>query len=93
MRDQLDTRTGELPTIAPPPPRALREPKTNVADRKRLAHYTPPKQVDSCRNCKFVRATIHDPGSPFEHGTHSCGRNRFGVQLGAICDDYIGCLA
>lgn len=89
MRDALDQATIELPT-RPPPTRAPREPKTKVTHRKRLANYTPPKQVESCRNCKHVRVTRHDPDTPFEHETHGCAKNRFGVQLGAICDDYVG---
>jgi hypothetical protein len=88
MRDQLDQATFELPTI-PPAPKVDREPRTKVADRKRLANYMPPKQVESCRNCRHVRATMRDSESALEHETHRCNRHSFGVLLGAICDDYV----
>lgn len=85
MRDALDQVTAELPTF-PPIPRSA--PRLNHAQRRELAGYVPPKQVESCRTCRHVEARINNPDTTFEREMHGCQRHGFPVLLGAICDDY-----
>jgi hypothetical protein len=85
-----DSRTHLLPGIEPAPKPSRVWVGTNADDRKRIAGYMLPREVESCRNCKHRTERLHATGSLYEHVSHHCGYHRFEVKLGAICDDHTG---